>query len=170
MDIFEKIGKGSYGTVYRCRSGTQDFALKIMPYEFELTYFELNIASILRELWATSSRNCGIKKLGVVYFPRGILYRYNLKTCEDNIREPYVMGIGIALPLGNFTLSALIARNEFIPRRVVANITMQLIKKLQKLHCGLNCIHRDLKPGNIVISMLDGKLSLDVIDYGTIRA
>ena len=166
MDIFEKIGKGSYGTVYRCRSGTQDFALKIMPYEFELTYFELNIASILRELWATSSRNCGIKKLGVVYFPRGILYRYNLKTCEDNIREPYVMGIGIALPLGNFTLSALIARNEFIPRRVVANITMQLIKKLQKLHCGLNCIHRDLKPGNIVISMLDGKLSLDVIDYG----
>lgn len=166
MDIFEKIGKGSYGTVYRCRLGTQNFALKIMPYEFEFTYFELNIASILRELWATSSRNCGIKKLGVVYFPQGILCRYNIKTCQDNIREPYVMGIGIALPLGNFTLSALIARNEFLPRLVVANITMQLIQKLHKLHCSLNCIHRDLKPGNILISMLDGKLYLDIIDYG----
>jgi len=166
MDILDKIGKGSYGTVYRCRSGGRDFALKIMPFEFELTYFEANMVSILRELWAISSRHCGIKKLGVVYFPRGVLYRFDIKTCEDNICEPYVMGIGIALKLGDFTLSSLIARKEFIPRRIVANIVTQLIQKLFKLHCDLNCIHRDLKPGNIVMSMRNNVLSLDIIDYG----
>jgi len=174
MDVFDKIGKGSYGTVYRCRSreffGSAFVAMKIMPFEFHCKFFEENMVSILRELWASSSRNCGIKRLGVVLFASGTLHKYGLKTCDDNVREESVLGIGIALPLGDFTLQALISRaaktQTLIPRRIVSSIVKQLAKKLSNLHTNLQCIHRDLKPANIVLSIKEDNLILDIIDYG----
>ena len=141
-----------------------------MPFEFHCKFFEENMVSILRELWASSSRNCGIKRLGVVLFASGTLHKYGLKTCDDNVREESVLGIGIALPLGDFTLQALISRSTrtqtLIPRRIVSAIVEQLAKKLSNLHTNLQCIHRDLKPANIVLSIKEGNLILDIIDYG----
>jgi len=174
MDVFDKIGKGSYGTVYRCRSreffGSSYVAIKIMPFEFHCKFFEENMVSILRELWASSSRNCGIKRLGVVLFASGTLHKYGLKTCDDNVCEENLLGIGISLPLGDFTLQALMSRaaqtRTLIPRRIVSAIVEQLAKKLSNLHTNLQCIHRDLKPANIVLSIKEGNLILDIIDYG----
>ena len=174
MEVFDKIGKGSYGTVYRCRSreffGSSYVAIKIMPFEFHCKFFEENMVSILRELWASSSKNCGIKRLGVVLFASGTLHKYGLKTCDDNVCEENLLGIGIALPLGDFTLQALMSRaaqtRTLIPRRIVSAIVEQLAKKLSNLHTNLQCIHRDLKPANIVLSIKEGNLVLDIIDYG----
>lgn len=176
MDVLKKIGKGSYGTVYTCTSklvtGSNDFAfaLKIMPFEFHEKFFEENMVSILREVWATSSRHCGIRRLAIVQFVVGSLKRHNLKTCDDNIREDAVMGIGLAMPLADFTLQALMNRSidlgQRLPRKIVATIVSQIVHKLSNLHDRLQCMHRDLKPGNIVVSIRNGSLVVDIIDYG----
>ena len=173
---------GSYGSVYRCKfvkkqeeqdifeKNAQNFALKIMPFEFEYE-FE-NMVSIIRELWATSSENCGIQRLGIVKFPLGSLNKHGIKISEKfSVREEeQIMGIGIALPLGDFTLQDMIVRSnalgQRIPRSVVSIIVTQLIKKLYDLHVKLQCIHRDLKPANIILSIRNNSLIVNIIDYG----
>lgn len=178
MEISKKIGMGSYGSVYRCKfiqeqedeKNEKNFALKIMPFEFECQ-FE-NMVSIIRELWATSSENCGIQRLGIVKFPLGSLNKHGIKMLEknSNLNEEQIMGIGIALPLGDFTLQDMIARSNAlgqpIPRSIVSMIVAQLIKKLYNLHVKLQCIHRDLKPANIILSIKNNTLVVNVIDYG----
>lgn len=182
MEISKKIGMGSYGSVYRCKfvkqqededvieKNVENFALKIMPFEFECQFETM--VSIIRELWATSSKNCGIQRLGIIKFPLGSLNKHGIKMLENSTSydEDQIMGIGIALPLGDFTLQDMIVRSnalgQLIPRSVVSIIVTQLIKKLYNLHVKLQCIHRDLKPANIILSIKNNLLVVNIIDYG----
>jgi serine/threonine protein kinase len=177
MEVCHKIGSGTYGTVYKCKSSIvsdSDFAVKMIPFDYQERFFEENMVSAIRELWATSSKYCGIKRLGTVLLSKGSLKKYKIEVSEKSAEAPYdkIMGIGISLPIGDITLNSLLAKmranGSLLPRRITADIVSQIITKLYNLHVNLNCMHRDLKPGNIILSLQDEKLTVDIIDYGMI--
>jgi len=178
MEVYHKVGSGTYGTVYKCKSSyvsEREFAIKMIPFDYQEKFFEENMVSAIRELWATSSKHCGIKRLGTVLLSKGSLQKYKIEVSEKSKSvDSYekIMGLGIALPLGDITLSSLLSRlkanGSLLPRRIIADIVSQIILKLYDLHVHLNCMHRDLKPGNIILSMNDEKLSVNIIDYGMI--
>lgn len=83
----------------------------------------------------------GVKSLVLEYMPQGNLFKY----LEDNSR---------------------FGGNNEDERRSIAE---DIIRGLYYLHVTLLLIHRDIKPGNILLQAIQGKLQAKIADFGFAR-
>jgi serine/threonine-protein kinase len=146
--IEEALARGGMGAVYRAvdeRRG-RDVAIKVM--HKELAEGTVEVARFEREaLAAASLHHPGIVQvLGVGKEPDGTSY------------------LVMELVRGE-TLAALLTREGKVAPARAADIVEQALFALSVAH-GAGVIHRDLKPGNVMLTSIDGRETVKVLDFG----
>ena len=128
--VEEKLGQGSFGTVYKCfnKESRDHVAIKVMP-EGEAAEYELEYLNILK----TKRSKCE-----------------NLIEMLDTFSHGRL--ICIVFPLyGPSIFDAIHRRNSSFTLEDVRQMAYQLIKATQVLHDN-KMIHGDIKPANILLN------------------
>eukprot|EP01060_Flectonema_neradi_P013197 TRINITY_DN1997_c0_g1_i1.p1 TRINITY_DN1997_c0_g1~~TRINITY_DN1997_c0_g1_i1.p1 ORF type:complete len:346 (+),score=58.17 TRINITY_DN1997_c0_g1_i1:72-1109(+) len=158
-DLGEELGSGASGKVRKCRylkDGTF-FAVKVVAlweagYAMECDADKQTMKTINAEVNALRQHNCKylINFYGA-YYDAG----------TANFILEY-MDIG--------SLQNILESNEkngtTIPKSIIAHITSDALKGLQYIHHTLKMIHRDFKPGNL---LLNKRGDVKVTDFGVSR-
>lgn len=142
----EVIGSGGVGVVYRAKDleGGEDVALKLLHEQFGLT-------GVSRSRFAREGN--ALQRLA-----------------HPNIVELRAVGVDDGVPflvmelLRGSTLSQVLRDGAMEPRQAVS-VATQMLSALEFAH-GLGVIHRDLKPGNIVVDDSAGEPVVKMLDFG----
>ncbi|SET02418.1 serine/threonine protein kinase [Stigmatella erecta] len=146
------LGHGGMGMVFRATQTsvqrpvavkTLNSALAVAPTFFERFRREAEVASRLRHPNVITIFDFGRAPDGTCYF---------------------VMEL-----LGGESLKEIVKRDGPMPLRRAVNILEQAARGLAHAHAE-NCVHRDLKPHNIMVQQLDGKDFVKVLDFGLVKA
>ena len=148
-EIVEFIGKGQFGTVYKCKKNNDILALKIFNSDYVLDEYTNNRDDnrVIREVKAMSMVN---HKNVIKLIDSGDFYENENKYFY--IVMEYIEGCDLAKLIINNKLNL----------EEVTNIFIQIAKGLEAIHLK-GIIHRDLKPQNIFITK-DRKIKL--LDFG----
>ena len=141
--ILERIGAGGMGTVYRAHDERldRDVALKVLP-SSRLGNDEAR-RLFRKEAWALSRLN----------HPNiAAIYDFDFDAGVDFLVMELVTGVNLASKLASGPLS----------EETVLQFGQQIALALEHAH-GYGVVHRDLKPGNVIIRS-DGQLK--VVDFG----
>ncbi|ADO71569.1 Serine/threonine protein kinase [Stigmatella aurantiaca DW4/3-1] len=146
------LGHGGMGMVFRATQTsvqrpvavkTLNSALAVAPTFFERFRREAEVASRLRHPNVITIFDFGRTTDGTCY---------------------YVMEL-----LGGESLKEIVKRDGPMPLRRAVNLLEQAARGLAHAHAE-NCVHRDLKPHNIMVQQLDGKDFVKVLDFGLVKA
>ncbi|MDC0707263.1 serine/threonine-protein kinase [Stigmatella sp. ncwal1] len=146
------LGHGGMGMVFRATQTsvqrpvavkTLNSALAVAPTFFERFRREAEVASRLRHPNVITIFDFGRTSDGTCY---------------------YVMEL-----LGGESLKEIVKRDGPMPLRRAVNLLEQSARGLAHAHAE-NCVHRDLKPHNIMVQQLDGKDFVKVLDFGLVKA
>jgi serine/threonine protein kinase len=142
--IVEKIGAGGMGVVYRARDEDldRDVALKFLP------------IGVLSDEAARKRFRKEALVLAKMNHPNvATIHEFLTENDRDFLVMEYVAGI---------SLSQEIAANGPIPEKRLVAVAAQVAQALQEAH-ERGVVHRDLKPGNI---MINSKGLAKVLDFG----
>ncbi|MDY7230636.1 serine/threonine protein kinase [Hyalangium rubrum] len=146
------LGQGGMGMVFRATQTsvqrpvavkTLNPALAAAPTFFERFRREAEVASRLRH--------------------PNVITIYDFGRAQDNTCY-YVMEL-----LEGESLKEIVKRDGPMSLRRAVNIMEQAARGLAHAHAE-NCVHRDLKPHNIMVQQLDGKDFVKVLDFGLVKA
>lgn len=147
-EIIEFKGKGTFGTVYKCKKNNQIYAMKIFAMDYVFTEFEKSDDNrITREIAA-------LKTVCSPYVARYI----DDGTFEDNswtylyVIMDYVDGQDLSQVL----------KTRGLMQDEIIEIFGQIVMGIDAIHSA-KLIHRDLKPANIYL-MNNG--SIKILDFG----
>ncbi|EPR78135.1 Cdc2-like kinase [Spraguea lophii 42_110] len=134
------IGKGTYGKVYKCIDKDLNKVISVKELDNEDVHF-----TTVREL----------KSLRM-------LRHKNIVECYKIFHKE---SFHIVMEYVDYDLSVLIERKTIFSEMAIKTIIGQICSGLEYMH-SLNLIHRDIKPGNILISE-EGVVK--IIDFGLTR-
>jgi serine/threonine protein kinase len=148
-EIIEFIGKGQFGTVYKCKSSEHIYAIKIFNLDYVYSEFRQNGNDnrITREIAA-------LKKVD----HENVIRLIDDGVFEDN-NQFYVYVV--MEYLNGIDLQKYLLRNN-LDYTAIEAIFVQILEGLDAVHKN-NIVHRDLKPQNIFITE-DNKIKL--LDFG----
>ena len=141
--ILEQIGAGGMGVVYRAHDERldRDVALKVLP------------AGVLADETARKRFRKEALALAKVSHPNiGMIFDFDTQDGVDFLAMEYVAGQSLAQRLNAASL----------PEKEVVTLGAQVTAALEEAH-GHGVVHRDLKPGNILITP---KGQAKVLDFG----
>jgi eukaryotic-like serine/threonine-protein kinase len=144
--VAEKIGEGGMGVVYRARDERleRDVALKVLP------------AGVLGDETARKRFHKEALALSRLNHPNiGTIYDFDTQEGVDFLVMEYIPGQTVAQRLASGGL----------PEKEVASLGVQIASALEEAH-GQGVVHRDLKPGNVMVSP---KSQVKVLDFGLAR-
>lgn len=143
------LGRGRYGTVYRAKHipSNVTMAIKLIQYNADPEHRKEQ-ELLLRELDVSArATSCPY----IVHFYGALFWDGDVWMClecmDTSLDKLY---------------KALYARGQSIPEDIVGRIAYCVVQALHYLH-GLNIIHRDVKPSNVLINR-DGQVKL--CDFG----
>lgn len=147
-EIIEFKGKGSFGTVYKCKRNNQSYAMKIFSMDYVFTEFAKSDDNrITREIAALKTVNspyvAGYIDDGS-YEDNGWTYLY--------VVMDFIEGEDLSQVLKIRDLS----------QEEIIEIFSQIVKGIAAIHSA-RLVHRDLKPANIYL-MKNG--SIKILDFG----
>ena len=147
-DIIEFKGKGSFGTVYKCKKNNQSYAMKIFSMDYVFTEFAKSDDNrITREIAALKTVNspyvAGYIDDGS-YEDNGWTYLY--------VVMDFIEGED---------LSQVLKRRDLSQEEII-EIFSQIVKGIAAIHLA-RLVHRDLKPANIYL-LKNG--SIKILDFG----
>jgi serine/threonine protein kinase len=137
-----KLGKGSSGTVWEAslNDGRHSFPLALK--EVPVTEDEDKLAMVVHEMrmLQATSHKCIVESYGVFY-------------------SHSTFQMVMELVNGGSLLDLMKVAQDRIPHDAIAKVAHSLLSALAYLHDDLNVVHRDVKPGNILLSV-DGDVKL----------
>lgn len=152
--IREALGRGSFGTVYRARFNSQEYAVKV---------FECEDGSEWSETYCALVKDF-VKEMEILVRLRGSSQIIQLLGWyPPNGR----LSFGILMPLMRMDLSQFMKQYKTgLPRELIQRIAPQIAVGLAHCH-RLGVDHCDLKPSNI---MLDEHYNVRIIDFNSANA
>ncbi|MBO4350277.1 MAG: protein kinase, partial [Proteobacteria bacterium] len=152
-ELLERLGEGSQGKVYKGRDKTTGELVAVKVFNF-MTMENWKAEELLRREVETlqNIEIAGIPKY--IDFIEAFPYAYLVESYMDGRSMKSLIETGFR-------------PNE----EQVANILLQSLEILKQLHSHLPpVIHRDIKPGNILIDTSSENLRVSIIDFGTVAA
>ncbi len=150
--ILEKVGRGAQGTVFKALSMTgESVAIKIFDFREAESWKEVDL--LKREVET-------LQKLDVQGIPKFI--EFIEKEPYSYLVESYIEGSSLKDMI----------EDGFEPTfdQVVA-ILSSALKILSQLHTRLHpIIHRDIKPGNLIVNINGEDIRVWLVDFGTVAA
>lgn len=150
--ILEKVGRGAQGTVFKASSKTGEIvAIKIFDFREAESWKEVDL--LKREVET-------LQKLDVQGIPKFI--EFIEKEPYSYLVESYIEGSSLKDMI----------EDGFEPTfdQVVA-ILSSALKILSQLHTRLHpIIHRDIKPGNLIVNIKGEDIRVWLVDFGTVAA
>jgi serine/threonine-protein kinase len=146
------LGQGGMGTVFRATQiamkrtvavKTLNPSLAAAPQFFERFRREAEVASSLNHPNIITVFDFGRTDDGICYFVMELVQGESLKQ--------------------------LVKREGLLPLRRAVNIIEQAARGLHHAHQG-NVVHRDIKPHNFLISQVDGRDYVKLLDFGLVKA
>ena len=139
------IGEGAYGWVFQCedvKTG-REYAMKVFKFFGQTTIRELSILNMLRG-------------------------HDNIIECHDFVMQEGTQHPVLIMPLMRYTLDDAILWSdpERTPLGFIARMSLQIANALHYMH-SLGVVHRDLTPGNI---LLTDDMNVKVSDFGLSRS
>ncbi|GEM_PF-6040848 len=152
-ELLERLGEGSQGKVYKGRDKTTGEYVAIKVFNFT-TMENWKAEELLRREVET------LQNIEIEGIPKYIDYIESFPYAY--LVESYMHGR---------SMKSLI-ETGFRPNEAqVANILLQALEILKQLHSHLPpIIHRDIKPGNILIDTSSDPCKVSIIDFGTVAA
>lgn len=147
--IIDYIGKGSFGTVYRCEHGSKEYAIKIFNLDYVFHEFRNHGDNnrITREIEALKRAN----HKNIIKFIDNGFYEENKQTYVYVVME-YLKGKELKEYINSETISLDTAKSIF----------QDIVSGLEEIHKN-GIIHRDLKPENIFIT---DNSTVKILDFG----
>ncbi|WOL16480.1 hypothetical protein Cni_G25267 [Canna indica] len=149
LDIKERIGAGSFGTVYHAEWHGSDVAVKVLT---EQDFRDVQLKEFLRE----------VSIMKRVRHPNLVLFMGAVT------KQPHLSIVTEYLPRGSlYRLINRVAAGEILDRRRRLRMALDVAKGINYLHC-LNppIVHWDLKSPNLLV---DKNWSVKVCDFGLSR-
>lgn len=150
--LTEYLGKGNFGSVYKCEKDTKIYALKIfnIDYVFEEFIIRGGKNRIIREIESLKR----VKHENVIsYYDHG-QFEHNKQTYVFVVME-YLKGQDLKEYLSNNNLDI----------TKVKTIFLQILDGIEAIHKA-GIIHRDLKPSNI---FLTNNNLIKILDFGLVK-
>jgi serine/threonine protein kinase len=148
----EKTGSGAYSTVYRAKDTRLNTFVAVKLLRVELTS-QPNMLADLGKLFSREAQT------------QASLTHPNIaRVLDANVTEkgePYI----VTEFLEGQLLSHILGSKRPLPMEQVTGILKQLCSAVQYAH-DERVIHRDLKPGNVMLVEQHGQLVLKVLDFG----
>ena len=143
------LGVGGMGTVFRARQ---------MPIEREVALKILNL-SLIRD-------KTGVKRFIQEAQAASMLKsRYSAMIYDFGLSYEGYLYFTMEL-VGGRLLSEVLVEEKRLPVERVLHVAIDVCRSLEEAHLR-GIIHRDIKPGNIMLSELDGHEIAKVLDFGT---
>lgn len=147
--ILDKLGEGDMAVVYRARHNIMDRIVAIKT-------LKLIDEELMQRFAREVSAHAKLKHKNIV---EAIDWLQSAKGQPFFIME-YLEGI---------SLEDLLDEHGRIEReQEIATIALQVCDALEHAHA-MKVIHRDLKPGNIVLLCKDGEITAKVVDFGLVK-
>jgi len=162
--IIRQLGEGAQGAVYLAQreSTGEQVALKVMlP---AVLGAQKSIDKFLREAQNTKALNHPhVVQLKDAGYSEDIFF-FTLEYCEGGSLADFIwrrggkLDLETAIPIIKQVLKGLAyAHNVYLPEVQLAN---------SRVNTGRGLVHRDLKPGNILLTNIDGSPMAKIADYG----
>lgn len=151
-EILAKLGEGGFGAVYEARQRTtgQVVALKVMrsPSPGEAARTETRVARFLREARLSAQ----------LHHPNIVQLVDSGQTAEGSLYTVFSFAPGD-------DLAAVLAREGALAPREARHLMLQVLDALACAHAQ-GVVHRDLKPGNIMVVPTGARRNAVVLDFG----
>ena len=147
FEIIEQIGSGAWGVVYRARQPSleRDVAIKVLHKHL---LRQRKIERFMQEV--RSLQEFDHEGVAAVYDSGG------LDTNQPYLVQEYVAGV---------SLRDLLKGNEKITTDQFKTIFGQILEILAHAHTR-GIVHRDIKPSNIMVSDLQSRIAVKLLDFG----
>lgn len=131
FDSLVKLGSGTYGTTFRARRGTDEFALKVIHFP-ELPHY----------LWERE-----IGALEIVEHPNVVQFRDRSSFKVGNVDYPY---LECEFVDGGTVADSIATGHRPSSPEILRGFLTGLLAGVQEIH-ELGIIHRDIKPANVAL-------------------
>ncbi len=160
----KKIGSGTFGNVYSASSDDQNYAIKRNFIESYVSW----IGNIKELDFLTRLNHCFIVKLQKVSFGNPFLHcplSPSRARTKDNQKDDKVHFI---LELADNTSAEYIYNMKIKNFYYIKLMICQLFLAIEHIH-DRNIVHRDIKPGNILVVLKNDKPNVKLCDFGMSR-
>lgn len=163
--VIRPLGRGGMGEVYLVEHEglRKEYALKLI-----LPQFSGNpdfIERFKREAQVTATLDHPNIARVEDFGSEGEHYWLRMELVEGVDARKFVNGTGNAVTLEELRRAA---ADERIPQGLAADILEQVLAALAYAH-GKGAVHRDFKPGNVLLKERNGKIEAKVSDFGLVR-
>lgn len=164
----QELNSGTYGVVSTCRSDIPEFAEKQTKVT-EKKYGEADLNE-LRFMLENCSRTNDSTFPKLYYY--GMTSKYEvalgMEKYDKSLKEYCDAKWNEMKPGNDYETMhhAIIFDRNYVG--IISKIHDQILKQLDYLHNKLGYVHFDIKPGNVLLRDVDGKLTCTLTDFGTV--
>ncbi len=153
--MYEKIGEGSFSTVYRTVPGTASMHALKKPSQYNV------------DTYVTYRRELEVLSLFVQPYPHPNIIKFIQGFYEER-PHLFINNTYLAFECANREdlMSYLSESASFLPSRIRYKILLGVAQGLDHLHTNCLLIHRDLKAENVVLDFCDHEIVPKIVDFG----
>lgn len=162
--VIEKIGEGAFGQVWRALD-------TILEREVAVKFLHLHVVTSQLSQFRREARSLACLPSSDATIALFDIGEYQAENAGAHTSQPYLVMeyVGGALTLKRWLTSTAAAQGADVTMHQIREVIFGLVRGLAHIH-DHQILHRDLKPGNVLIQERGGRLQARISDFGLARS